>query len=174
MKFEALCALPHDPGTDRIDIESLRAALPGVPRAVLIQLCADHGRNSDFQARYGQLELDGIRWTLASRTAREICSCSMKEGFRSWFDEVGRRAARFSQRGWTCIDVRPEVQEHWRNHGTWIEAPILIDGSLVASGPELHLVEGHTRVGLLNGLVQWSIVPPESLHAIWLGSVLGS
>jgi hypothetical protein len=172
MKFAALCALPYDAGTDRIDIESLRTELPDIPNAVLVQFCADHGRNSEFQKQYGHLDLGEIAWTLRSTSAREICECSMNEVFRSWFEEVSQRAAQFPRRRWACIDVRREVQEHWRSHATWIESPVMIDGSLVGPGSALHLVEGHTRVGLLAGLVQRSIVAPESIHSIWLGEIV--
>jgi hypothetical protein len=48
--------------------------------------------------------------------------------------------------------------------------PVFLEGHLVGRGPGLHLVEGHTRIGLLAGLVDAGILGPDSVHCAWVGA----
>ena len=45
----------------------------------------------------------------------------------------------------------------------------MLKGDLVDSNRPLHLVEGHTRLGALRGLVESSVLPLSSVHSVWVG-----
>ena len=129
----------------------------------------DHGRNAAFQARYAKLNLSDLNWVLEERSAQELIAASMNNDFRQWFDCAGSRVTAFRQKGWSCIDNRADVQRYWERAHTWIVPPVLLSGKLVQSVSALHLVKGHTRVGLLAGLIKHDILPTRSIHAIWMG-----
>ena len=71
---------------------------------------------------------------------------------------------------WDCIDTRQEVVKYWRENNTWLRKPIFINASLIKKDNKFHLVEGHTRVGILKGAVQNGILDIESTHEIWYGN----
>lgn len=170
MLFSKLLELPFDRNTGRIDILAIAAALPNTPLAVVEQVYADHGRKDEFQSTYGNVNLQGLRWQLISHTASELCRATMNPAFRQWYEGVGGRARSFSKDGWHCIDVRGAVVEHWSKFGTWALPPVLLSGRIVGSASELHIVEGHTRMGLLSGLVNQNILAGNSVHQAWLGT----
>jgi hypothetical protein len=67
------------------------------------------------------------------------------------------------------IDLRPEVAEHWRKNGTWLEPPFFLDRALLKPNSNgLHLIEGHTRVGTLLGAMKYQFVKVAKLHTIFL------
>lgn len=170
MRFADLLHQPYNKNTEIIDLVAIKRALPDTPDQVARQVYADHGRKSTFQSFYAQLEIDQIAWTQVSLSARELVAAAMNPNFKQWFASVSARSSFFVEKGWRCIDVRQEVQEHWEGFGTWLVEPVLLDGQLVRSSSKLHLVEGHTRVGLLKGLTEQSIIEAESMHKVWLGS----
>jgi hypothetical protein len=76
---------------------------------------------------------------------------------------------RLREKGWSCIDVRTEVVAHWQEHRTWLSPPVFLDGTLVGSENPYRLVEGHTRVAILKGLLEHGLIEPDSTHRIWYG-----
>lgn len=174
MKFADLEALPFDESTDVICRDALYEALPNTSPEVLEQVFRDHGRKSEFQALYGHLELNHIQWTCVSKRADELCRSGMNEQFRPWFNNVAARATHVATGGWETVDVRADVQKQWETEKTWLRAPVFLDAHLVARGTGLFLVEGHTRLGLLSGLMKYGIVPQASLHTAWVGTFDGS
>ena len=170
MKFAALLQLPYDKNTGIVDLDDILAHLPNTPLEVAKQFFADHGRNGAFQAQYGRIDLNDIIWQRTDETASVLSKASVYPRFRNWFESVGRRAEAFAVQGWKCIDSRKPVQAHWKDHGTWLIPPVLLQGILVSSSSVYHLAEGHTRVGLLAGLASTGILAPESKHTIWLGT----
>jgi hypothetical protein len=168
MQFSDLMDLPFDPRSDLIELDAVISALPNTPEAVARQVFVDHGRKEEFQAAYGCLDISAIEWKQVKRPAVEICSASVLPLFRRWFEGVGHRPERFEAEGWACIDSRPAVVAHWAEHSTWITPPVLIYGEL-EGGTGLRLIEGHTRVGLLAGLIKRQVLSGNSSHLIWLG-----
>jgi hypothetical protein len=51
-----------------------------------------------------------------------------------------------------------------------MRSPVLIKGALVGRSSKLHLVEGHTRLGTLLGLLSAGVIAPESRHLVWVGT----
>ena len=170
MKFSGLLDLPHDENTRIIDLRTLRIRFPKIPEDVLRQLLSDHGRNDEFQSAYCDIDIDRVNWRREEFTAEQIINASMNPRFRQWFESVSARAQNYQSQGWKATDSRQKVREHWAEHQTWMVPPVLFSGSLVKSAEEFHLVEGHTRVGLLFGLVKHGFIESSSSHAVWLGS----
>ena len=168
MKFADLLLLPRT-ATGRIDQQAARDALPDVPYDVLEQVIVDHGANDDFQRQYGHLELETIVWELRRIEASVLIAATVFNDFAPWFESVTRRTGRALTAGWRCIDTREAVVEHWREHLTWIRAPVFLQGGPDGSAATLHLVEGHTRLAVLRGLVDLQVVKPESAHEAWIG-----
>lgn len=168
---DLLCLKPDAGG--RLPIELLRPLGLPIPDDVLEQFCSDHATNCDFQEQYGHLNLRIMSWQLQELRASQIAKATVFEEFRRWTSGVTNRLRHFEEDGWSCIDVRPNVVEHWREHRTWIRPPVFLAGELVGRGPDLHLVEGHTRFGVLIGLLQAGALSAESIHRAWVGTVAG-
>ena len=170
MKFSDLLNQPYCSRRNIIEFESLKSLLPDTPESVIKQVYSDHGRKFEFQDQFGDIEISEIRWNLASLSAGKIVTCAINDRFSSWFTNVGKRASHFHTDGWQCIDSRENVRAHWENSNTWLTPPVFFVGALLGLTSELRLVEGHTRVGLLKGLLEQHVLSPESMHQVWLGS----
>ena len=169
MKFPDLLALKYDPRSDVIDRGALAERLPDTPE-VALEVYSDHGRKGDFQEQYEGIEISRLRWERVELTARDLLDCSIFPGFSEWVDTVAHRIEDFAQDGWSCIDVLPEVVKHWQEHRTWLVLPVFLDHSLIPQGEGLHIMEGHTRLGILRGLVDRGIVAASTRHWIWRGA----
>jgi hypothetical protein len=167
MKFEELMNLTHD--QESVDIRELKEILPLTPYEVIVQLYSQHGRNLEFQNQYGSIEISKIKWEKISLEAYKIIDCDYYEGFNRWFSVVEKRAENFEIDGWKCIDKRKDIVENWEKYQTWIYAPIFFKSKHLNVSFDLKLVEGHTRVALLKGLVNEGVVSKYRKHEIWLG-----
>lgn len=162
-------SLPYNKNSWIIDMNGLRKVLPNTPEDVLQQVYSDHGRKDEFQSNYKALEISAIKWHLVPVEAHLLASADMYEMFRRWFENVRERANDFPSMGWKCIDARPAVNQHWEKNHTWLTPPIFIRGSMKSSPTPLYLMEGHSRVGALAGLVRSGVIAPDSNHCVWLG-----
>lgn len=167
--FADLMRLPHDENSGRIELEAILAALPNTPWPVAMQFYADHARKPDHQACYGPLRLDTLSWELTGITAGQLALASTVTAFRRWFEAVAGRATHFEKDGWACIDTRAEVCRQWARERTWLVSPVVLQGAVAGSASEFHVAEGHTRIGLLKGLVAAGVISPLSAHEVWLG-----
>jgi hypothetical protein len=172
MLFSDLMSFPYDRGSGTIDLVALQSALPNTPESVCRQFYADHGRKQVFQDLYANVRLDRIIWSSVSLTASDLVTASMNPDFRRWFDSVSHRAEDVLTDGWRSVDLRRDVVRHWELYGTWVTPPVMIDASVIGLSGSLHLVEGHTRVGLLSGLLRQGVISGESAHLVWLGAAV--
>jgi hypothetical protein len=170
VRYSDLLTLTRDAG-GRVPMEALKILNLPVPDDVLEQFCSDHATNNDFQEQYGHVDLLRVHWSLQSLAASELLMTSIYYHFRRWPESVACRLASFDDDGWECIDDRSAVVEHWRSRHTWLRPPILLDGDLLGRPGSRHLVEGHTRLGLLRGLVAHRIVSADSKHEVWFGAM---
>lgn len=168
--FSDLLKIKAD-GYNRIPLDALRALALPVPEPVLEQLCSDHGRDPELQCQYAALDLRLLRWSLESKSASELVAATVFGGFRQWATSVERRVDLFSLSGWACIDVRPGVVAHWEKQRTWLTAPVFVDAVALGREPGLHLMEGHTRLGVLRGLSKQGIISAHSRHSAWIGTI---
>jgi hypothetical protein len=152
-----------------VPLEVLQALALPMPRDVLEQFVFDHGTKDEFQQQYGHLDLHALRWDLLSIRAEEILACSVYPDFSQWMKTVADRTRVVPGEGWNDVRLPPATLKHWQDHHTWVRAPVMLRGDLVGSDRKLHLVEGHTRVGALRGLVESGVLPPSCVHLVWVG-----
>lgn len=169
MKFKELMNLKYCERTGTIPIDVLIENNINAPFDVLQQFYSDHGRKDDFQLQYGEIDLKKIAWRKQEVTGVEIITCEYYEEFGGWIDSVASRLDSWSEKEWNCIDVRKPVVAQWKNHKTWLTLPIFINPRLIRGTNGLHLVEGHTRLGVLKGLVKQKILSESSTHFLWYG-----
>ncbi|AVI63295.1 hypothetical protein MOY_00350 [Halomonas sp. GFAJ-1] len=171
MKFSDLLGQGYDERTEIIYANPIRVYLPETPLKVIEQVYCHHGRKDEFQRQYGELNLSAIAWTSITLPASEIIKATIYEGFMRWFRNVESRTLEFAERGWQCIDKRKDVISHWSRYQTWSRPPVFIQGLTPGVIGGLHLMEGHTRVGLLRGLVKDGVLSPLSRHKVFVGRV---
>jgi len=169
-KFAELLKLPREPQSGKVDLNALLKLGVAMPVEVLEQVCWDHGVNPAFQKQYGHLELTTIKWELRSVVAAELINAGIYPPFTRWVDNVTDRIKDYPIEGWECIDSRQKIVAYWREHQTWMRLPVFLHGDLLGSSAALHLVEGHTRLGVLRGLVHHQVIGSDSLHQVWVGS----
>ncbi len=131
------------------------------PDSVVEQFLFDHGNKPVFVEQYGHLELERVGWTLDELPASEFAQAS---AYRDWLDDYERDPA-------VWIAKRsPEERRRWAEAGTWITPPLLIDSSLLEPpGAGLHVLEGHTRIGILRGRLAACTAAPDETHAVFVG-----
>ena len=137
------------------------------PRLVVEQFLFDHGDKPEFLEQYGHLDLLHLHWTLRKLPARELLGCS-------YYDEFGDRVRSVAESARWMLDQYREVYgEVW--DGSWRVPPVFIEGALHDPPQDhLHLVEGHTRLGVLIGLANAGEVSPDSTHEAFVASRRGS
>jgi len=170
MYFKDILNFPSEELGGRPDYNLLKKALPDVPEDIFFQLFYDHGRNSQFQLQYANLLILDIRWIEIELTVDELIDLSIYNNFLDWVSTVENRTKNCTINDFSSIDKRIEVVKYWENNHTWIKSPILILGNLINSYKKYHLVEGHTRIGILKGLFKQGLLNNNQTHKVWLGS----
>jgi hypothetical protein len=140
-----------------------------MPDDVLEQFVWDHGTDSEFQRQYGHLDLHALGWQLCAIPAGEVLTCSVNPGFADYVAAVADRTRVVRVEGWGNVNLPPETALHWQQKGTWIRPPVALRGAVLGKDCPFHLVEGHTRLGALRGLVESSMLCGPSAHQIWIG-----
>ena len=169
MRFSQLLQLPYEARTDKIYISELLDRLPNFPQEILRDFLADHGRKDDFQEQYAHIDLLRIKWLEQRVAAENLIECALFGRFMPRFAAVTARPDSWSEKGWGCVDPREQVINYWRKHKTWQRKPIFLNGALMFSEKDYYLVEGHTRLGLLKGLIGSNVVSRKASHSIWFG-----
>ena len=170
MLFSDLPNLLND--GERIDANSLQRLLPVTPIDVITQVYSDHGLNGYFQYLYGNIEIDRLQWKEMSVEGRLIIKCSVNNEF---IDYLLMTASKVDKNTFNDLDGvlcgRYKEQGSWIKTHSWILPPVFIDPKIInITNKELHLVEGHTRIGLLKGFIKCGFIAPEKCHRIYLGS----
>lgn len=155
--------------TGTVPLEVLQALELPMPVDVLEQFVFDHGTKCEFQHQYGHLDLHSLRWDLLPLRGDEILACSVYPDFTDWMETAADRTRIVPEEGWNDVILPPDAAKYWQDHCTWMRAPVLLNGQLVNSDRPLHLVEGHTRVGALRGLIESGVLPLSSVHQVWIG-----
>ncbi len=168
MYFQELLNLKKDE-CGLMDFNELLNLLPNTPEDVLSQFFYDHGRNCDFQEQYGHLEITKLKWKEVELKADEIIKSSFYEDYSDYIIGVSERLNKFEKEDFFCIDIREKVVNNWKIKKTWLRTPIFLDAKLLEKSNKLHLVEGHTRFGILKGLLSKKVISKNSIHKIWFG-----
>lgn len=154
---------------DVVPMDVLRSLGLPTPDDVLEQFISDHGTKDEFQQQYGHLDLHAVRWQQLLLPASEILACSIYRLFAQHVATVSNQTRVVPEEGWADVCLPSKAAEHWQQHGTWMRSPVMVRGELVGSAKPLHLVEGHTRIGALRGLVDSGVLPMASDHRVWVG-----
>lgn len=135
----------------------------GWPDPVVEQFLFDHGAKHEFLDQYGHLELEDLTWTVEALPASVLVDATCAEDFKRWFDEC---TLHFRFR----ISTRPAPeQQRWAEQGSWMTPPLVMDRAwLGKESPGLHVVEGHTRIGILRGRIAANVAEPDQTHAVYV------
>lgn len=170
MKMRDLLELKFNKNTDKIDIEEIIRALPNTPISVAEQFYQDHGRKAEFQNQYANIDLEMLVWPEIAVPGGLLIDYSMSSKFSNWNNDVRQRLTRFPEIKWACIDVRQDVIRYWEENLTWKTSPILINGAIIGSHNRFHLIEGHTRLGILSGALKHEVISPDICHKAYVGN----
>jgi hypothetical protein len=170
-KFSDLQTLPFNSDNDLIKLESILSALPSTPFYIAEEFYQNFGRWEIHQYEYGKLEIGQIKWLNQYIRANEIQASFILPRFSDQVTDASKRLRKFLDQGWSCIDDRDDVVKCWQIHKTWLKPPIFIQRRLLGNGNEkgIHLLEGHTRVGILKGCLENLQISENSVHKIWIG-----
>ena len=170
MKFKDLLNLQYGINSDLIDKKELMRILPKTPEDVIEQFYSDHGRKDSFQNQYEKIDLSRIMWSLLSVRADKLSDCSYYKRFETRVNACAAWGDHIANEGWDYLNFYPvKVVNSWKTAKSWFRIPIMINGNLINLDSTYHLVEGHSRLGLLKGLVRSAILENASSHKIWYG-----
>lgn len=169
MLYSEILNLAVEDSGGRANIRLLRKLIPNVPKDVFEQFFYDHGRNSQFQLQYGNLDISTIIWKENIISAKELLDLNIYSSFSDWVKEVEKRTLKCTSNDFSMIDTRIKVSNYWKNNKTWLRSPILLSGTIMNLNKNYHLVEGHTRISILKGLISNGIISVDSKHRIWIG-----
>ena len=147
-----------------LDPQAVHALKFPMPEDVLEQFVVDHSLSHEFQDKYADLDLYGIAWAIVDLPVPQITACTSK--FDDYVDEVAA-IIRENVAERPLPHMSAESSAAWFNSGTWLRSPVFLEAVVLGSST-LHLVEGHTRVGVLKGLLDMS-VPVRTNHRCWVG-----
>jgi hypothetical protein len=170
MKLKEIEKLNRERQTGDVPMEILQRLRLPMPDDVLEQFVHDHGRNPEFQDPYGEVDLHRLEWDLVSLPAAQIVDCSKKsQYFAEHVTEMSDQMKQLVEDGWDSGVIATVHFNRWKREKKWDRAPVFLEGKVLGESRALHLVEGHTRVGRLEGLVRAGVLAPGSKHEIWLG-----
>lgn len=155
------------PGSEGADLRAFtrECELRGVcwPAEVVEQFLFDHGKNPDFVEQYAHLDLTAIDWRLQAVTTEQLLEAT-------YFDEFGGRVHDVENQTSYVLKQYQKAygDDVWAQ--TWKRPPIFIVGALrQPPQQELHLVEGHTRLGVLRGKHDEDPTAVQAYHRTYVG-----
>ncbi len=169
MILREVMSFRFDENTGRVCRDSAIRHFPNVPLDVVQQVIIDHGRNSDLQEQYGHLDFNLLTWSKENLPGAVLRQCTRSYRSDQLFANCFERTSLVAKKGWKFMDGRRAVSAHWEQYGTWLLPPVLIAGELVGRSDSLHIVEGHTRIGNLTGLIHADIISDALCHGAWVG-----
>lgn len=156
-----------DPETRNINLEPVRKILTNTPEEVLEDLYHDHGANEVLQSEYAEIDIERITWSSQSYPIENLININILEDNQDWVNTCKHKSSRVSDNyDWGQIEHSRLVNEHWMRYGTWRRRPIVFE-----INNELCLVEGHSRIGCLQGLYGKDLINLSPLHDVWLGQI---
>lgn len=149
---------------------ALREQLPDTPLEVISGVYIEHGQNREFQAQYGALNLNLISWKVFAASGEALVKASIHQAFRGHVEAFDGASPNSHDDPWLWLTNSEALSEVWRTTRTWKTLPFFLEGNLVHTSAELHIVEGHTRLRCLRNAIRLGLIPQEYRHHIWLGS----
>ena len=136
------------------------------PFDVFEQLFHDHHRDMDFSRSLSQVDWKPVVWREVSLSGVKLRQVAVPRGYQYAVDEARLRTVEEGM-----ADEREEVIASWRNSGTWVRSPVLVEGSVIGSAVEYEVLVGFTRLGDLLGMLDREEVAEYAMHRVWVGSV---
>lgn len=160
-RFHAL----YDPDPE---VHRTRAAAIGldVPADVLQQLFHEPHPDSLFASVIGAIDWSPVRWQALELSGATLTEVHVPREFVHAVEEA--RAAVVAT---GLEDERAEVVSHWRQHSSWLRAPLLVGGAVVGRTLAYKLLVGFARLGNLLGLMDRGELPAAARHRVWIGEV---
>jgi hypothetical protein len=157
------------------DFDLLKRLLPNTPGDIIEQVYSDHGRNIGFQNQYKDMDLCNLNWTLVDLPGEHLILASIYDEFQNWFDTCVEKSKRIElSKNWHYLHKLEEVCSYWEENKTWDRAPVFLKCLDRSCCNQLHLVEGHSRLGALKGLLLGGTLLQTSLHRVWVAEVSNS
>ena len=153
----------HDPDPAR-HCAAVAAAGVDIPLDVFEQLF--HEPDSDRRLGYLLREIDwsDIVWRESHLSGAALVEVQIPREYEHAVEE-----ARANVLVEGLQDDRPDVVQHWRDHGSWFRSPVLVTGDVIGPAVAYELLVGFTRLGNLLGLMDRDEVPVGKLHRVWIG-----
>jgi len=136
------------------------------PADVFEQLFHDHQGDGAFAADLKAVDWSRVVWTQVDFTGVRLRQVAAPRGYQYAIDEARARTMLYG-----LLDERPEVVASWRTSGTWVRAPVLVDGGVLSNLYRYELLVGFTRVGDLLGLLDRGDIREMATHRVWVGRV---
>lgn len=157
MHYSELNEISLDRENTKISVARLKSEYKiEAPDLVISQFYVDHSDDEVFQGLYGMIDLKAIRWSLLKLNADCFSNIGNNATHPEYMREVSEGVALYRGHSDSMISPSKDIREHWKTYGTWKVPPIFINREIISSSKyenKLHLVEGHTRVGCLLGLL---------------------
>ena len=165
MIFKDLLGIEYD-DAGNINQEKLISLLPSTPQDVIEQFYIDHGRKEEFQEQYSDLDISNIYWSEQVLDFDVIKAFIVYPEFVNWVQSCKLRSKLVAvNNNWLKIQNSQDVINYWKQNHTWVRSPVILKGM----NSKLSLVEGHTRLGTLLGLVESGMISNCSQHLVWVG-----
>jgi hypothetical protein len=130
---------------------------------VVRQWLYDHGDHPEFLEDYGTIDLSRIHWDLEDVAISELEKIPTGPSEQDALDGYATL-----HRYWLSRRSE-EIRNAWETWGTWLAAPVLISRKLLhLPEPHLQVIEGRTRVGVLQGRRAEGLNVADS-HKAWVG-----
>ena len=167
MIFRDLLEVEHD-NAGNISKNALKILLTRTPVDVIEQFYADHGRKEEFQEQYDDLNISNIKWDEQHLNHSELSELYIYPEFNQWVETCKFRCKKVMSNNWGKIQNSVDVISYWEKNHTWTR-PIIV---IKCPQGVLRLVEGHTRLGTLRGLVEAGVVSETVKHTVWVGKCI--
>lgn len=137
------------------------------PADVVEQWLFDHAGYEPFLVDYGHLDLGGLEWHIEEVPTADL------EAIQTGASDAGALELHAANpEHWITVrrgGAHEGVAFMWEMHGTWKRLPLLLDRSLLDAEQSntLQLIEGRTRVGVLQGRLRTGAHVASS-HLAWV------
>lgn len=138
----------------------------GCPFDVFEQLFFDHRDDAAFGALVHYVDWSRIRWSERLASGVALRRIAVPRPYQEAVDEARRRTVESG-----VSDERDPVITSWEEQGTWLRAPVMVNGEVLGMGVDLEILVGFTRLGNLLGLLDLQAVPESQRHRVWVGEV---
>jgi hypothetical protein len=135
------------------------------PLDVFSQLVHDPHDDALFAETVRFIDWTTVEWSEQALSGIALRHVGVPRAYQHAVDEV---RARVIAEGLT--DHREAVLAHWREAGSWLQPPILVDGEVFDQHVRHLLLVGFTRLGNLLGLLDRGELAEPARHRVWLGS----